>query len=156
MRQKYIFKNFANGFKVYKTNLGAKIMSYTIQRFPISAEQIDTVVRTFYAKIRLHPTLGPIFNGAIGTNAQIWELHEDKIGRFWRSALLREGSYSGNPMIAHMDVPEIRQEHFAQWLDLFDSVLNDVLPKETAASFSAMAHRIGTGLRKAVVVANDL
>lgn len=131
-------------------------MSNAIKRVPITSEQIDTVVREFYAKIRVHPTLGPIFNGVIGTNAGIWRFHEDKIASFWRSVLFRDGAFYGNPMVAHMNIPEIRDEHFTQWLELFDTVLTEVLPEETALAFSAIAHRIGRGLRRSVNVANGL
>ncbi|MBL4711053.1 MAG: hypothetical protein JKX75_00880, partial [Gammaproteobacteria bacterium] len=54
-------------------------MSDTTKHCPISTEQINNVVQVFYAKIRAHPTLGPIFNGAIGTNADVWAFHEEKI-----------------------------------------------------------------------------
>ncbi|KPU83479.1 globin family protein, partial [Marinosulfonomonas sp. PRT-SC04] len=67
-------------------------------RFPITAEQIDTVMRKFYTKVRLDPVLGPIFNGHIGD----WPEHEAKIAGFWRSAILMEGSYNGNPVRAHI------------------------------------------------------
>ena len=131
-------------------------MSETTQNFPISTEQINTIVKIFYAKIRVHPTLGPIFNGAIGTNTDIWEFHEDKINRFWHNVLLSEGDFGTNLMATHMEVPGIKDEHFTQWLELFDTVLNDQLPQETALLFSEKAHKIGSGLRRVVSIANGL
>lgn len=131
-------------------------MNETRKDFPITTEQIDTIVRTFYAKIRVHPTLGPIFNGALGTNEDVWNFHEEKILRFWSNVLFREGNYGVNLMATHMEVPNIKDEHFTQWLALFDSVLLDLLPEETALLFSAKAHKIGSGLRRSVGLASGL
>ena len=115
-------------------------------RFPITAEQIDLVMTRFYAKIRLDSVLGPIFNGHIPD----WPEHEAKIASFWRSAILMEGSYNGNPMRAHIQAGDVRSDHFDGWLALFDEVLNSTLPAETAAAWSSLVHRIGRGLRMGV------
>ncbi len=119
-------------------------------RFPVTADQIDRIVAAFYAEVRVHPVLGPIFNGRIGTRADSWRHHEDKIARFWKNAILHERDYDGNPMQKHMATPEIEGWHFDPWLELFDRVLHRDLPPETAAAFSAFAHRIGRGLRMGV------
>ena len=39
---------------------------------------------------------------------------------------------------------------FAPWLALFDMTLREELPPETAAAWSALAHRIGRTLRAGV------
>jgi len=43
-------------------------------RFPISAEQIDAVVADFYAFVREHPGLGPVF----AAHVTDWPTHEAK------------------------------------------------------------------------------
>jgi len=120
-------------------------------RFPISAAQIDEVVARFYARVRAHEVLSPVFFASIPNEAARWNHHEDKIGRFWRNAILHERSYSGNPNHMHSMRPMIKPEHFAIWLGLFDEVLAESLPAELAASWSALAHRIGAGLRMGVI-----
>ena len=50
-------------------------------------------------------------------------------------------------MAKHLAAGNVRPEMFAVWLALFDSVLTQCLPEETAAAWSALAHRIGRGLR---------
>jgi len=112
-------------------------------RFDITSEQIDAVMRKFYTRIRAHAVLGPIFKSRISD----WPTHEAKIGRFWKKAILHEPGYDGNPMMVHMGVSDMRAEHFDDWLGLFDEVLAQELPEQAAASFSALAHRIGRGLR---------
>lgn len=115
-------------------------------RFNITADEIDRVVTTFYAAIRRHEVLGPIFANHV-TN---WPEHEEKIARFWRNAILYERSYDGNPMRAHMMAGDVKPEHFAPWLMLFDETLRRTLPEDSAWAWSALAHRIGAGLRMGV------
>ncbi len=115
-------------------------------RFNVTPEQIDRVVAVFYAAIRRHEVLGPIF----GRHVTDWPEHEEKIARFWRNAILYERSYDGNPMRTHMQAGDVKAEHFAPWLMLFDETLRRTLPEDTAAGWSALAHRIGAGLRMGV------
>lgn len=112
-------------------------------RFPITPDQIALVVAEFYAVIRLHPGLGPVFAGHVSD----WPAHEEKIARFWRNAILHERSYDGNPFAVHQAAGDVRAPMFDVWLGLFDSVLRRHLPPETAQSWSALAHRIGRGMR---------
>lgn len=116
-------------------------------RFAITAAEIDRVVADFYAAIRTHTALGPVF----AAHVTDWVAHEEKIARFWRNAILMERSYDGNPMQAHRNAGNVRPGMFAPWLALFDSVLTRNLAPETAAAWSALAHRIGQGLRYGVV-----
>jgi hemoglobin len=111
-------------------------------RFDISPDQIARVVATFYAAIRQHPGLGPVF----AAHVTDWPAHEEKIARFWRNAILHERVYDGNPLAAHRDAGNVRPGMFAVWLGLFDSVLKLELPPGAAAEWSALAHRIGRGL----------
>lgn len=112
-------------------------------RFPISEQQIDSVVAEFYGLIRQHPALGPVF----ANHVTDWPEHEAKIARFWKNAILFQRVYDGNPMAAHLQAGDVRPGMFGPWLGLFDAVLERQLPPETAAAWSALAHRIGAGLR---------
>ncbi|WBU65657.1 group III truncated hemoglobin [Paracoccus aerodenitrificans] len=115
-------------------------------RFDITAEEIDRVVAVFYAAIRQDEVLGPVF----ANHVTDWPEHEDKIARFWRNAILSERSYDGSPMRAHMQAGDVKPEHFPLWLALFDKTLRRVLPDHSAEAWSALAHRIGAGLRMGV------
>ncbi len=116
-------------------------------RFEVTPEEIDRVVATFYAAIREHPGLGPVF----AAHVTDWPAHEAKIAGFWRNAILYERSYDGNPLEVHQRAGNVRPGMFDPWLRLFDSVLQRELRPETAAAWSALAHRIGRGLRYGVV-----
>ena len=115
-------------------------------RFDVSPEQIDRVVQTFYAAVRRHEVLGPVF----ARHVTDWPAHEAKIAAFWRNAILYERAYDGNPMQVHRTAGDVKPGHFDDWLMLFDATLVRVLPREAAAAWSALAHRIGAGLRMGV------
>ena len=54
-------------------------------------------------------------------------------------------------MLVHRAAGDVRAGMFDVWLGLFDSVMRRELPPETAAAWSALAHRIGRGLRMGVM-----
>lgn len=112
-------------------------------RFPITAAQIDAVVAEFYAVVRTHPGLGPVF----AAHVRDWPAHEAKIARFWRNAILFERSYDGNPLMVHRNAGNVHGPMFEVWLGLFESVLRRKLPADLAQAWSDLAHRIGRGLR---------
>lgn len=116
-------------------------------RIPVTPEQIDAVVADFYAFVREHPGLGPVF----ARHVTDWPTHEAKIARFWRNAILHERGYDGNPLAVHRDAGDVRPGMFDPWLGLFDMVLRRNLPPEAAAAWSALAHRIGRSLRASLV-----
>lgn len=120
-------------------------------RFAIGADQIAAVVAAFYAAIRRHGELGPIF----ARHVQDWPAHEAKITAFWRNAILYDRSYQGSPMRAHLQAGDVRAAHFPSWLGLFDATLaaearRGTLAEDSARAWSALAHRIGQGLRMGV------
>ncbi|WP_112311995.1 group III truncated hemoglobin [Pseudogemmobacter bohemicus] len=114
----------------------------TLARFPISDNELRDVVHDFYAAVRAHPVLGPVF----GAHVTDWPAHEEKIIAFWRNAILMERGYDGNPMAVHKAAGNVRAGMFTPWLRLFDETLSRRLSPETAGAWSALAHRIGRGL----------
>ena len=62
----------------------------------ISSEQdVAELLDIFYARIREHPELGPIFIEDIGA---LWELHMDTLNRFWCTLLFEGKKYFGKPL----------------------------------------------------------
>ncbi len=82
----------------------------------INEDCIAALVDNFYAKVRGDELLGPIFMAAIGSD---WTLHLERMNAFWASVLLAAGTYKGNPMIAHLQLPRLTQPHFDRWLQLW-------------------------------------
>lgn len=119
-------------------------------RIPLCRSQIEHVVTAFYARVRRDPEIGPVFLDRLSDDAGIWRTHEAKIADFWANAILHERSYNGNPMMVHSGISTIKPQMFTRWLDLFDDTLAQELSAEIAAQWSALAHRIGRGLRMGV------
>ncbi len=118
-----------------------------LARFEISEAEIDRVVTAFYARVRQHPMLGPVF----AVHVDDWPEHEAKVARFWKGSILHLPGYDGSPMFAHRQAKNVKPGMFSVWLGLFDQVLKDELAPETAEAWSALAHKIGTSLRAGVV-----
>ncbi len=116
-------------------------------KFDVTRAEIERVVAAFYARIREHPGLGPVFAAHVSD----WPAHEAKIAGFWANAILHEKSYDGNPLEVHRAAGNVRPGMFETWLDLFDRVLAQELNADQAAAWSALAHRIGRSLRAGVV-----
>jgi len=116
--------------------------------FPTES-QIEDLVTTFYARIRKHPSLGPIFERAIGTD---WTAHLKLMCDFWSSVMLTTGRYKGRPIPAHVRINQkqegtIEPKHFAEWLSLFEATAKELFAPDLAASFVEKARRIAESLK---------
>src|SRR5580700_10392311 len=89
---------------------------------PINEAEIDTLVETFYARVREDATIGPIFNKQV----EDWPEHLALLKSFWASVLLGAGTFRGNPLEKHMMLP-LQPEHFQVWLALFRETAREVL-----------------------------
>ena len=116
-------------------------------RLGIDDAFISQLVETFYARVRAHPRLGPIFNGEIDD----WPDHLSKLNDFWASVAMNAGRYSGKPVPAHMKLEGIRREDFGLWLGLFHRTLEEIAPgEETVIYFMQRAKRIAQSLQLAM------
>lgn len=100
-------------------------------KFPITRIEIDRVVTAFYAAVRQHPMLGPVFAAHITD----WPPHEAKVANFWANAILYERSYDGNPALVHQQAGNVRPGMFEAWLGLFDTILRAELRPDQAAAW---------------------
>lgn len=116
-------------------------------RFDITRDDIARVVTRFYAGVRAHPMMGPVF----AVHVTDWPAHERQEVAFWATTILGEPGPSLNLAATHVAAGNVRPGMFAAWLSLFDQVLSAELPPDQAAAWSALAHRIGRTLRASVV-----
>ncbi|WP_397544364.1 group III truncated hemoglobin [Roseovarius salis] len=116
-------------------------------RFDITRPEIERVVAEFYARVRAHPGLAPVF----AVHVTDWPAHEARVADFWANTILHERGYDGTPVQAHVQAGNVKPGMFSTWLALFDAVLKDELRPDQAAAWSALAHRIGRSLRASVV-----
>lgn len=101
-------------------------------------EHIKKLVDSFYGKVREDDLLKDIFNGVIGDR---WQIHLEKMYRFWQTVLLNEQTYQGSPFFPHIKLP-IHQEHFERWVKLFRETVDEHFAGENAAFAKAQAERM--------------
>jgi hemoglobin len=113
---------------------------------------IAELVDRFYAAVREDAMLGPVFDARVDD----WPTHLGQMNRFWQSILLGAGNFTGNPMMKHLAIPTIGQEHFQQWLRLFYRTLHDIAPTpEATAHIGAKARMIAESLLTGIWVHRD-
>jgi hemoglobin len=113
----------------------------------IIEQEISTLVDTFYAKVRLDPEIGPIFNAIVGD----WPHHLATLKDFWSTVLLTTGRYKGDPMMRHLQLP-LDPDHFTRWLALFSETATEVLPPEQAAIVIAKSERIAENFQTGIAL----
>jgi len=114
-------------------------------------EDIQLLVDTFYSRVRKDELIGPIFNERIGEN---WPHHLSKLYGFWEAILFGSNTYSGRPFPPHAQLP-IEAGHFARWLYLFHTTIDQLFEgekakeaKTRAASMAALFHHKIEHLKK--------
>lgn len=110
----------------------------------VTEPMIHDLVHAFYAKVRVDPALGPVFNRVIGDG---WDEHLVKLCDFWSSVLLMTGRFKGTPMATHARLADIRPTHFARWLHLFEQTVRQICPPEAAALFVVKSEIIARSLQ---------
>jgi hemoglobin len=112
---------------------------------------IGRLMRAFYARVRVDPLIGPIFNSRITD----WEPHMARICDFWSAVMLRTGRYRGQPMNLHVPLP-IDSAHFDRWLELFERTAYEVCSPEVAQTFVQRARTIGRSLEMGVAASQGV
>ncbi len=108
--------------------------------------RIAQMVDRFYTRVRQDPTLGPIFEIAIGDE---WDSHLANMRAFWASVMLGKAGYKGNPMAAHLRLPRLTASHFERWLQLWRETAAELCDAE-GALFVQRAEAIAGRLLAAV------
>ena len=109
----------------------------------VTEPMIADLVHAFYAKARLDPELGPIFNGVIGDG---WDEHLAKLCDFWSSVLRGTARFSGTPMPKDLALPNLQASTFERWLELFHATTQELENEAMRESANEMAQRIAQSL----------
>ena len=107
----------------------------------------------FYAKIRVDPVLGPIFQRVVRGK---WDSHLEKMSNFWSSVMLTTGRYKGAPVPAHLRIKDIEPPMFDRWLRLFGDTCDELFEPEVAEAFRVKAERIAESLKLALFFRPEL
>lgn len=105
----------------------------------------------FYADVRQHQTIGPIFNRQI----EDWPQHIEKIAVFWSQITGGPSAYPGGMPARHIPLG-LAEEHFQTWLGLWEANCRVWLAPDCAAEMIALAHQIARRLRQFCGVADPM
>jgi len=101
----------------------------------------------FYADVRQHAVIGPVFNRQI----QDWPAHLEKIGSFWARLTGGPSGYAGAMPMKHLNLG-IAPQHFSAWLQLWSFNCRGHLPAAEAQEMIGMAQEIGRRLKSIIGV----
>ena len=88
---------------------------------------IAMLLRHFYADVRQHAVLGPIFDAHVHD----WPAHLAKIAEFWALQTGGPSTYAGGLGAVHLRLG-IEPQHFDHWLGLWDFNCQRRLPPAEA------------------------
>lgn len=105
-------------------------------------EDVILLVNSFYEQVRVNPVLGYIFEQVAEVH---WDEHLPRMYSFWASILLHEQSYSGNPMIRHIELSRqtpLTETEFSEWLGLFNATVDRLFEGKQAEEAKSRAANI--------------
>jgi hemoglobin len=105
-------------------------------------EGLALLLRHFYADVRQHELIGPIFNRQIDD----WPSHLEKIGSFWARLTGGPSDYSGQMPAKHLNLG-IDAQHFNAWLQLWRFNCSSHLKEPEAQEMIGLATKLDAGLR---------
>ncbi len=103
------------------------------------------LLRRFYADVRQHHEIGPIF----ARHIEDWPAHLETIADFWSGATGGPAQYRGQMPAKHMPLG-LEERHFEAWLDLWCRHCHAHLPAPEAVEMIRLAETIGQRLRQLV------
>ena len=107
----------------------------------ITVVKIREMVELFYSRAQQDDLLGPIFAERVAD----WDAHYEKMTRFWSSAAMRAGTYSGRPIEAHR-FGGFTEAHFDRWVEMFTATAHDVFPDNDAAILTNLAKKMASSI----------
>jgi hemoglobin len=113
--------------------------------------RLEYLVRHFYADVRQHNEIGPIFIAQIAD----WPVHLAKIVDFWSNVTGGPIRYDGPMPRKHFPLG-LEARHFEAWLELWGRHCRAHLPAREAAELIAVAEGIGHRLKALIAYDNGL
>jgi hemoglobin len=105
------------------------------------------MLRYFYADVRQHTEIGPIFAAQIHD----WPAHMEKIADFWSGATGGPANYNGPMPFKHLHLG-LEERHFGAWLGLWHRHCRAHLAPREADEMIDRAEAIGQRLRQIVAL----
>lgn len=105
------------------------------------------LLKHFYADVRQHQVIGPIFAAHVDN----WPAHLEKIADFWSGVTGGPANYSGPMPFKHVPL-DLEECHFEAWLGLWGRHCRIWLTAPEAAQLTLAAETIGQRLRHIIAV----
>jgi hemoglobin len=112
--------------------------------------KIEELLKYFYADVRQHREIAPIF----AANITDWPAHLEKIADFWSGVTGGPANYSGAMPMKHVPLG-LAETHFQAWLGLWARHCRARLPAEEANELIQIAETIGQRLRQIIAFHSD-
>lgn len=106
-------------------------------------KDIIFLVDAFYKKALMDAEIGYFFTEVIQLN---FEKHMLRLYDFWESILFKKATYSGNPMLKHLELnakSPLKPAHFERWLFLWQETIKAHFNGELATEAINKANQIG-------------
>lgn len=103
----------------------------------INEENIEILVRRFYAQVLQDTLLAPFFIEKLGDDLQgkVWEEHLALLTEFWKFVALGYDEYKGNPLQPHFHIEGLSRVAFKRWLKLFYQTVDSLYTPSTGEYF---------------------
>ena len=103
----------------------------------VTKENLDKMVKIFYAKVLQDDIVGPFFIAKLGDDLKSdrWAVHLELLTNFWASIAIGDSTYKGNPFAPHLNIENLSPQAFQRWLELFAQTLDIVYNPEIANFF---------------------
>lgn len=128
-------------------------MSQELQK-SINEENIEILVRTFYAQVLEDTLLAPFFIEKLGDNPQskAWEEHLLLLTEFWKFVALGYDEYDGNPLQPHLHIQGLSREAFTAWLKLFHYTVDKIYTPSAGEYFKQKSNDIAENFMRKLSV----
>ncbi|MFG0315603.1 MAG: group III truncated hemoglobin [Phycisphaerales bacterium] len=108
---------------------------------PVTTDEIRVMVERCYAHARADELLGP----DCAQRDPEGDAHYDTMTRFWSSAVLRAGTYSGRPIEKHR-IDGLTTQHFVNWVHRFSHVVEREFVPQRAQVFIELSRRMAVSI----------
>lgn len=113
-----------------------------------SRDDVERLVRAFYAKALTDPMIGWLFTDVAKLDL---EEHVPTITSFWATMLLDERSYGGGAFAPHASLHRkagLRGPHFDRWVMLWTATVDELFMGERAEQAKAHARRVAAAFHR--------
>jgi hemoglobin len=112
-----------------------------VPRNDLFEADLQPLLVEFYATIARDELLAPYFESLDMTT------HIPRIADFWSTLLFHSGRYTGNAFRPHLEMPDLRGEHFVRWLSTLETTLDASYVGPNVERMKSYAHRVGYSMQ---------